>query len=46
MPGRYKYYIEMKAIDDNSLMDEATVEFGVLPGPGFAESPSSTTTQP
>jgi hypothetical protein len=45
-PGRYKYHIEMKAIDDDSLMDEATVEFVVLLGPGSAESPSSKTTQP
>jgi len=45
MPGRYKYYIEMKAIDDGSLMDEATVEFMVLPNPGSAVSPASRTVQ-
>ncbi len=46
MPGRYKYYIEMKAIDDDSLMDEATVEFVISPNSGSMASPASKTVQP
>jgi thiol-disulfide isomerase/thioredoxin len=42
IPGRYKYYIEMKAIDDGSLMDEATVEFVIVREP-VEKIPFSTT---